>query len=40
MKFDLFSEPVKKASTKQQELSTEENTLKVVDATELAKESY
>ena len=40
MKFDLFSEPVKETANKKRDVDTEDSTLKAIDATELAKNSY
>lgn len=40
MKFDLFSEPVRAMDTIKKEQEVEDTSLKVIDATELAKNSY
>ena len=40
MKLDLFSEPVREAVSNKRDIDTEDSTLKAVDATELAKNSY
>ena len=40
MKLDLFSEPIKETVNKKRDIDVEDSTLKVVDATELAKKSY
>lgn len=40
MKLDLFSEPVREAVSNKRDIDTEDSTLKIIDATELAKESY
>ena len=40
MKLDLFSEPIKETVNKKRDIDVEDSTLKVVDATELAKTSY
>lgn len=40
MKFDLFSEPVKEVASIKTEQEVEDSSLKVIDATELAKNSY
>ena len=40
MKFDLFSEPVREMDTLKKEQEVEDTSLKVIDATELAKNSY
>ena len=40
MKLDLFSEPVKETVNKKRDVDPEDSTLKIIDATDLAKESY
>ena len=40
MKLDLFSEPVKETVNNKRDIDTEDSTLKIIDATELAKTSY
>ncbi len=40
MKLDLFSEPVKEVASIKGEQEVEDTSVKVIDATELAKESH